>query len=82
MLGVGRVNHNTPERQMDQEELREIRKTLHEHDRKLNALLKVVIGQLEQIVELEAAVSDVVTAAREFMEMGNVPASTKQSHLN
>jgi transcriptional regulator of heat shock response len=66
------------------EELREIRKTLHEHDRKLNALLKVVIGQLEQMVELEAVVSDVVTAAREFMEMENVPApaSTKQSHLN
>lgn len=67
---------------MDQEELREIRKTLHEHDRKLNALLKVVIGQLEQMVELEAAVGDVVTAAREFMEMTKVPASTKQSHLN
>ena len=67
---------------MDQEELREVRKTLHEHDRKLNALLKVVIGQLEQLVELEAAVGDVVTAARGFMEMGNVPASIKQSHLN
>ena len=67
---------------MDQEELREIRKTLHEHDRKLNALLKVVIGQLEQMVELEAAVGDVVTAAREFMEMTKVPTSTKQSHLN
>jgi hypothetical protein len=64
---------------MDQEELREIRRTLQEHDLKLNALLKVMLGHMEQSLEFEALISDIAIV----LDSMSVPmVNSKQSNLN